>query len=84
MLIMMVLVGNKPGDLVMELKLETREARDELWRRWEGKVPNEASELVPGLFELIDEREDEIQRLRRERDFLVGAFLDERASEGSL
>ena len=54
----------------MVTKLMTREGRSELWRRWEGIVPNEAFKLVPALFDLIDEREDEIQRLRRERDTL--------------
>ena len=60
----------------MTLKLSSREGRNELWREWEGNVPSEASELVPLLFELVDEREEEIQRLRRERDTLVEAYLD--------
>ena len=68
----------------MVTKLMTREGRSELWRRWEGIVPSEASRLVPALFDLIDEREDEIQRLRRERDTLVEAFVDGHAKEAGL
>ena len=56
-------------------KLSSRSDRNELWRRWEGNVPSEAYELVPALFDLVDEREEEIQRLRRERDTLVEAYL---------
>ena len=68
----------------MVTKLMTREGRSELWRRWEGIVPNEAFKLIPALFDLIDEREDEIQRLRRERDTLVEAFVDGHAREAGL
>ena len=40
-------------------------------------MPREALKLVPALFALIDEREEEIQSLRRERDMLVEAYLNE-------
>jgi len=68
----------------MELKVETREERDELWRRWEGNVPSEASELVPSLFDLIDERDEQIQSLRRERDTLVEAYLHGRSERTAM
>ena len=65
-------------------KVETRDDRNELWRRWEGNVPSEASELVPALFDLIDERDEQIQSLRRERDILVEAYLDGRTQSKAL
>jgi len=71
-------------DLVMEPRLGSREDRDRLWRAWEGKVPSEAYELVPLLFDLIDEREEEIQSLRRERDTLVEAYLDGQSGKAAL
>jgi hypothetical protein len=61
----------------VQSRLSTTEGRTELLRLWAGNVPNEALRLIPELFALIDEREGEIQRLRRERDVLVEAYLDE-------
>ena len=61
----------------MDRELGLRSVRDELWRRWEGRVPFDALGLIPELFELLDERDAEICRLRREKDFLVEAFADE-------
>tara|TARA_A100000172_G_C2963019_1_gene83177 strand:+ start:96 stop:308 length:213 start_codon:yes stop_codon:yes gene_type:complete len=65
--------------MVMSLqeRLETVEGRTELLRHWAGNVPIEALRLIPSLFALIDEREEEIQSLRRERDTLVEAYLNE-------
>ena len=59
----------------LKLSVSSRESRDDLWRRWRGEVPSDALDLVPALFDLIDEREEEIQSLRRERDTLVEAYL---------
>ena len=61
----------------LQERLETVQGRTELLKRWAGNVPLEALKLVPGLFALIDEREEEIQSLRRERDMLVEAYLNE-------
>tara|TARA_Y100001963_G_C6397499_1_gene272578 strand:- start:98 stop:310 length:213 start_codon:yes stop_codon:yes gene_type:complete len=66
----------------MSLKLGLRSFRDELMRRWEGKAPLEALGLIPALFDLLDERDAEICRLRRERDFLVEAYADEGFRKG--
>ena len=61
----------------LQERLETVQGRTELLKRWAGNVPLEALMLVPALFALIDEREEEIQSLRRERDMLVEAYLNE-------
>lgn len=61
----------------LQERLETVEGRTELLRHWAGNVPVEALRLIPSLFSLIDEREEEIQSLRRERDTLVEAYLNE-------
>jgi len=61
------------------VKLKSREGRDELWREWGGEVPPTASELVPALFEVIDEREEEIRKLRMERDTLIEAYMNVQA-----
>ena len=61
----------------LQERLETVQGRTELLKRWAGNVPLEALKLVPALFALIDEREVEIQSLRRERDMLVEAYLNE-------
>ncbi len=61
----------------LQERLETVEGRTELLRHWAGNVPIEALRLIPSLFALIDEREEEIQSLRRERDTLVEAYLNE-------
>ena len=61
----------------LQERLETVEGRTKLLRHWAGNVPVEALRLIPSLFALIDEREEEIQSLRRERDTLVEAYLNE-------
>ena len=61
----------------LQERLETVEGRTGLLRHWAGNVPLAALKLVPALFALIDERESEIQSLRRERDTLVEAYLNE-------
>ena len=61
----------------LQERLETVEGRTELLRHWAGNVPVEALRLIPSLLSLIDEREEEIQSLRRERDTLVEAYLNE-------
>ena len=68
----------------MELRVDTLEGRNELWRQWAGKVPVEASELIPALFDLIDERDEQIRSLRRERDTLVEAYLHGRSGKAAL
>lgn len=60
----------------MRNKLDSRDVRDALWRKWGGDVPVEAFQLVSELFELIGQREEEICNLRSERDALVEAFLN--------
>ena len=45
----------------LQERLETVQGRTELLKRWAGNVPLEALKLVPALFALIDEREEEIQ-----------------------
>lgn len=65
----------------LRIRLGSRDGRNGLWREWEGNVPSEASTLVPELFDIIDERDEEIQKLRRERDALVEAYLNGQSCE---
>ena len=68
----------------MSKALGTKDGRSEIWRRWGGRVPQEASELVSMLFDLLDAREEEIQNLSRERNALVEAYAYGREWKAAL
>ena len=80
----MMVLSELNQEVSMLETLGSREGRAMLWRRWQGRVPLEASELVPLLFELLDDKEEEIQNARKDRDALVEAFVYERGWKAAV
>ena len=80
----MMVLGQLTQEFSMDKTLGTKDGRSELWRQWGGRVPQEASQLVSMLFDLLDDREEEIQSLRRDRDTLVEAYAYGREWKAAL